>query len=219
MALKLYSTLGSPAARASILTLRALGLKDKIQIINVNLVALDHLKPEYVEKNPLHTVPMLEDGNFILYDSHAINAYLVNKYADNDALYPKDPQKRALVDSMAHFDTGYLFARVGRINNAIFMQDKSADFNQMKIELAEVYDLLELILQKRIFVAGEQLTIADFSIVATLSNAEVFCPVDAKKHPKITAWNEKMKQLPYYSINEKGSQLFRELMTNLSSKL
>jgi len=45
-----------------------------------------------------------------VWDSHAINAYLVDQYGSDDALNPKDPKKRALIDAMNHFDTGYLFA-------------------------------------------------------------------------------------------------------------
>lgn len=48
MSLKLYATLGSPAVRGTLLTVRALGLKDQIQILPIDLFSLDHLKPEFV---------------------------------------------------------------------------------------------------------------------------------------------------------------------------
>lgn len=35
--------------------------------------------------------------------------YLANKYAKNDSIYPKDPQKRAVVDQRLHFDMGSLY--------------------------------------------------------------------------------------------------------------
>lgn len=68
-----------------------------------------------LQKNPLHTVPTLEDGDFYLFDSHAINSYLVSKYGKTDSLYPKDLQKRAIVDQRLHFDSGILFPRMGAI--------------------------------------------------------------------------------------------------------
>lgn len=37
--------------------------------------------------------------------------YLFNKYGKDDSLYPKDAQKRAIVDQMLCFDMGTLFQR------------------------------------------------------------------------------------------------------------
>lgn len=79
--------------------------------------------------------------------------------------------------------------------------------------------MLETILKKRTFVAGDQMTIADFSIVATLSTAEIYLPIDVEKYPKINAWYQKMKALPYYNINEKGVEMFKSVFTKLLSKL
>lgn len=36
-------------------------------------------------------------------------AYLVNKYAKNDSLYPEDPKQKAIVDQMMYFDAGSLY--------------------------------------------------------------------------------------------------------------
>lgn len=59
--------------------------------------------------NPQHTVPTLNDAGYILWDSHAINAYLVGMYGLNDFLYPSDLKKRAIVDQRLHFDSNVLY--------------------------------------------------------------------------------------------------------------
>lgn len=59
--------------------------------------------------NPQHTVPTLDDDGYILWDSHAINTYLVEKYGKDDSLYPKDLKKRGRVDQRLHFNSGVLF--------------------------------------------------------------------------------------------------------------
>lgn len=45
-------------------------------------------------------------GIYIFSRSHAISGYLVNKYGKDDALYPREPRKRATVDQRLHFDSG-----------------------------------------------------------------------------------------------------------------
>lgn len=62
--------------------------------------------------NPQHTVPTLEDDGYFLWDSHAINAYLIGKYAKDDSLYPEDFKKRGTVDERLHFDNGVLYTRL-----------------------------------------------------------------------------------------------------------
>lgn len=60
-------------------------------------------------------MPSLDENGTIIVDSHAINTYLVGKYGNDDALYPKDLIKRAAVDSMLYFDTGLAFAALKMI--------------------------------------------------------------------------------------------------------
>lgn len=44
--------------------------------------------------------------------SRPIMAYLVNKYARNDSLYPKDPKQKAIVDQMMYFDADSLYSNL-----------------------------------------------------------------------------------------------------------
>lgn len=46
------------------------------------------------------------------YRSRPIMTYLVMKYAKNDALYPKDPEKRGLVESRLFFDLCTLYESI-----------------------------------------------------------------------------------------------------------
>lgn len=55
------------------------------------------------------------DGDLVLWDSHAIASYLANAYGKDDSLYPKDLQKKALVDQRLYFDIGTMYARIRAI--------------------------------------------------------------------------------------------------------
>ena len=43
--------------------------------------------------------------------SHAIAIYLIEKYAKNDALYPKDLVQRTKINEKLFYDASYLFPR------------------------------------------------------------------------------------------------------------
>ncbi|XP_064542961.1 glutathione S-transferase 1-like [Drosophila montana] len=195
--LLIYGLEASPPTRACLLTLKALELP--YDLVPVNIPAGEHLLPEFRQKNPQHTVPLLEDEAAYIWDSHAIMAYLVGKYAANDALYPTDCRQRAIVDQRLHFDSGLMFTGALRpITRSVLFLGETA-IEQSRIDaVAEIYDLVELFLGDNDFVAGNELTIADFSFVSSISCLAVYLELDPVKYPKILAWLERLKELPYY---------------------
>lgn len=94
--------MGSPPSRAVLQTIRILGLD--VEVTNVDLMQGENKSPEYLKLNPMHQVPVLVDGDFVLTESRAIMAYLVNSYKPGSNLYPIDPKKRALIDQRLYFD-------------------------------------------------------------------------------------------------------------------
>lgn len=85
-------------------------------------------------------------------------------------------------------------------------------------ELREAYALLEQFLGNNPYLAGPQLTIADFSIVATVSTLHLsYCPVDGSKYPKLAAWLARLSALPFYEEdNLRGA---RQLADRIRAKL
>lgn len=116
----LYGFERSPPVRACMMTLKALDIVFEFK--NVNVMKREHLRPEFLEMNPLHTVPVLEDGELFLTDSHVICTYLVQKYGteDDQTLYPKDLIGRSLIDQRLYFDSGVLFVRMKAVTVCIF---------------------------------------------------------------------------------------------------
>ncbi|XP_034105728.1 glutathione S-transferase 1 [Drosophila albomicans] len=208
MVLVLYGTESSGPVRSVLLTLRALELDFEFRHIDVT--AGEQLKEDYVRKNPQHTVPLLEDGDACIWDSHAIAGYLVHKYGkDDDALYPREALQRAIVDQRLHFESGVLYVQWKQLKHLLFRENVT----ELPLEkLQEIYALLERFLAGHAYIAGDQLTIADFSIVATLSTLHLsFAPVDAVKYPELSAWLSRISALPYYEeANLKGASLVAE---------
>lgn len=89
------------------MTIRNLGLE--VDIEHINLLKGEQLSEEFVKLNSLHQVPVLVDGDFVLSESRAIQAYLVNFYKPGSHFYPNDPRSRAFVDQMLYFDATVVF--------------------------------------------------------------------------------------------------------------
>ncbi|CAH0401615.1 unnamed protein product [Chilo suppressalis] len=74
LTLLLYGSNESPPIRATLMLIEILGIQ--VQFKEVYLPTRDHYKQEYLEKKPLHTIPMLEDDDYRIVDRHAILPYL-----------------------------------------------------------------------------------------------------------------------------------------------
>ncbi|XP_055836793.1 glutathione S-transferase 1-like [Episyrphus balteatus] len=207
MVLNLYGLEPSPACRTVLLTLNALGCEFKLK--KIQLKKFEQKTEDFRKKNPLQLIPVLEDEGQYLADSHAISAYLVRKYAKNDSLYPKDFKQRALVDHRLFFDSGVLFASLNAITIKVFQENNPIIPEDKQNDVISGYEFLEKFLENSNYVAGENVTIADFSILATVSSLNYLVPIDGKKFPKVMQWMELMTKLPYYERgNELGLALF-----------
>ncbi|XP_017116480.2 glutathione S-transferase 1-like [Drosophila elegans] len=204
----LYGLEASPPVRAVKLTLAALEVP--YEFVEVNTLAKENLSEEFLKKNPQHTVPTLEDDGHFIWDSHAIIAYLVSKYGKNDSLYPKDLLQRAVVDQRLHFESGVVFANGLRsITFPLFRNGLTNIPKERYDAIIEIYDFLETFLAGNDYIASSQLTIADFSIISTVTSLEAFVQVDTAKYPKVSAWIKRLQQLPYYEeANGKGVRTF-----------
>jgi glutathione S-transferase len=68
----------------------------------------DTRKPEFLALNPRHRVPVLVDGDFVLYEPNAIVEYLDEAYPATGApLFPGDVRTRALVRRLIMEVDGY----------------------------------------------------------------------------------------------------------------
>ena len=96
MSLVLYYGSGSPYAWRVQLALEHKALPYELKVLSFS--AGDTRKPEFVALNPRHQVPVLVDGDFVLYESNAIVEYLDEAYPATGApLFPGDARTRALV--------------------------------------------------------------------------------------------------------------------------
>ncbi len=100
MAFTLYNAPQSTCSQRVRFVLNAKGLA--FAEVQLNLLAGDQLKPDYLKLNPHGVVPTLDHDGAIVIDSNVINEYL-DEVAPATRFTPQDPVARARMRALMHF--------------------------------------------------------------------------------------------------------------------
>lgn len=194
--MKTYLVYGSPNCRKVLATINH--LRTEVDIEYIQFEKGDLQTPEFGDLNPNRLVPVLVDGSYKLWESNAICQYLADM-DEQGKLFPKSPQERANVSrwqfwEQAHFNMGSGMILMETIFKPIFM-GQSAD--QTKIEEGKekfhrFAQVLDDHLATHSFVAGDNLTIADFSVACQSDHWEVG-GVPFQSYKNIITWLERMQ--------------------------
>ena len=161
--------------------------------------------PTYLKKYPNGTIPGIEDPEtgYLLSESIAIMCYLCNKHKWDD-IYPQDPELRGKVDHYLHYhhrsvkeaSVGY-FAPILRPD-----LDLSKDVIKMSQRSfkSALKALDSLWLAKNNFIAGKNITIADFSAYVEIAqlNKQFTNLFDYSSFTNLSRWLDDMSKLPFH---------------------
>jgi glutathione S-transferase len=168
--MRLYQHPMSANARAA--TMAALQLKAPVELVFVDLQKGEQNLPAFLQMNPNHRVPVLEDGDFYLWESRAIMQYLADK-TPGQTLYPTDARARADVSRWLFWSAQHFAPAIG-----IFFWENlvkpmigrgapdPAELRRGDLLFNEFAAVLDGHLADRKWIAGRDLTLADLSIAA-----------------------------------------------------
>ena len=200
--MKLHLVVGSPNSRKVLAVVKHLGLSVETQYRD--FFAGDLRTPAYLAINPNGMVPVLTDGAFTLWESNAIMQYLADR-AGSDALFPRDPQRRADVVrwqcwELAHFNKAFGTLAFETIAKPRFnLGPTNAGLVESAFEsLARFAPVLERQLDGRHYVVGDAITIADYALIhlETFKDAIAF---DWSPYPNVNAYFERMRRVDHWA--------------------
>ena len=196
--MKLYSIGLSPNALRVRAVIYELGLD--VEMVEVNFRDPKEKNDTLLPNNPNSKVPVLVDGDFALWESRAINAYLA-ALKPEAGLYPTDLRKRAIVDQWSYWHANHLGPAMQKVSFERLMKPRfgmgQTDEAAVEAGLKETVQFLKILdghLADREWVAGA-LSIADFNIASTfLYRAVVGISLDAT--PNVAAWIDRVGARP-----------------------
>ncbi len=160
--------------------------------------------PEFRALNPHGKVPVIRDGNTVVWESHAILRYLAARYSAG-RFWPDDPSARARADqwmdwSQTTLQPAFLMGVFWGFYRTPEERRNTEAIRQSIARRAAHFRLLNALLKERAYMLGESLSLADIPAGTHLYryfNLEI----DRPDVPHVEAWYERLQQRPAYRKN------------------
>lgn len=191
--MRLYDTTLSPNAKRVRVLARELGVP--LELVAVDLRSVD---AAYRSKNPTGKVPTLEDGDYVMWESGAILAYLALR--QDSALLPREPQAHADVLRWMFYGATHLqpwISTLGQERLIKPMRGLTADPAAIALaerELARFVPLLDQALAGREWLCGN-FSIADIFVGCSFDNVERR-GVALDAFPNLASWRARLTGRP-----------------------
>ena len=198
--LKVYGFTLSPPANKVRFVANYLGLE--YQYIDLKPFEGEHKKPEHLARHPAGKVPVIEDGDFTLFESDAIIRYLAAK-ANNTDVYPSEIKARAMVDQWMDYANSQIGMSVMKIfYNEIIAKKRGYPVNELAIKEGQKglelgLPIIEQQLSKTPYLCDEHITLADMCLLACLDPSELV-GVDLNPYPNIRKWRNELMAKDFY---------------------
>jgi glutathione S-transferase len=166
--------------------------------------------PEVVALNPKAEVPVLVDGDVVVYDSSVIFEYLEERYPEAP-LYPRDPAARARCRQLEAAADEILFRPVwDRIEEVFYPAEGERDdgrAERAREELLQQYATLDRELAGREYLCGA-FSVADIGTFIMLNAAATLGVPPGAEHAKLAAWLERTGARAAVKRERDGMQAF-----------
>jgi len=175
--------------------------------IEVELIEERYWEPslEFLRLNPAGRVPILRINNYTFCESNSICEYLEEKYPDYP-LMPNNVEERAEVRRIVNWfdDSFYKEVTLNLLGERIMKKIKGTGYpdsknvkegaKRIKFHLDYIADLLD----NRRWLAGNTMSMADFSAAAQISCIDYISDVDWNRSSAVKDWYAKIKCRPAF---------------------
>jgi len=158
------------------------------------------------EYNPTGQVPILIDGDFVIWESSAIALYLNEKFSPAGNWFGETAKQRAVIHQYLHWHSTTLRRGAGAFFYSNFAEciwgprDYSKEIEKGRAVLRESMEILEGWLSKTPYVCGNEISFADlqgFHEFVSHHAGHVISAEEWAKFPAVKAWFDKLSERPH----------------------
>ena len=162
-------------------------------------------RPEFLRMNPSGKVPVLKTEKITLGESIAICEYL-DEIHPEPALIPSDAEKRAEVRRLTCWfdDKFYRDVTLNLLGERMMKKIMGGGYPESKKIKAGSKNIryhmkyMEYLLDRRRWLAGDRMSMADFSAAAQISCLDYISDVDWNNYELVKEWYAKIKSRPAF---------------------
>lgn len=152
--------------------------------------------PEFLAINPNGRLPVIVDGDFVLFESLAITMYLAKKHAAGK-LYPATLEGEARtwqwsLWAVTEVDRGVNIWSLHAVRLPEAERDAAKRDEALKV-LVSPFRVLDAAVSKQPYLLGNDFTVADLNVAAVISRA---VEMDLTASPNIKAWLHRCLERP-----------------------
>ena len=193
--IKLYDFKSSPNSQRVKVVLEEKKLP--FEIVPIDLKKGEQKTPEFLKLNPYGKVPVLTDGDTVLYESCIINEYLDEKYPD-PPLMPADLGKRAKARILIDYGLAHLDGPYQKLRQELMKEPKEQSepvIEAAKNDLRKLLQRFENEIGDQPYLLGE-FSLADADLITRFTRLEGFGVLPDPSLPRLSKYLERMKERP-----------------------
>jgi len=151
---------------------------------------------EFLRRNPLGQIPVLEDGATLICDSNAILVYLAKRYAAASPWLPEEPLAAARVQRWLSIAAGEI-KHGPALARAMVQWSEPGDRGSAIRIAGRLFRFMEEYLADRAYLAAEQATIADLACHTYIAHAPEG-GLSLEPYPALRRWLARIEALPRF---------------------
>jgi glutathione S-transferase len=212
MALTLYWGSGNPSSWCALLALKHKGLTYDSQLLHFD--KQEHQSPQMLKLNPRGRVPVLKDGDYVVFESLAVLWFLELKFPQAPIFGASPEEAGVIVRVICEFQA-YAEPSLLKIVDAIFADDVADHIDELTDAMhvvAREARTIEGRLSKEQWIVGADYSATDMVIFPWIqllrraldrsAAAELgarFLPME-RNYPALARWIERIEALPGYDL-------------------